>query len=102
MADRTLRDRFVVAIKELEAWQYGAGLARELFEGPNVDRADEVERQLMRDIDEILKHNAKLAAWVRAEIENKCAICWNRDTEPCPTFFCRYKHAKTLLEDSNI
>ena len=66
MVDRTLRDRFVVAIKELEARQYAAGLARELFNGPNVDRADEVERQLMRDIDEILRHNAELEALVKA------------------------------------
>jgi len=44
----------------------------------------------------------KLRAWVRYEIKNKCALCWNRDMEPCPTFFCRYKYAKTLLEESNI
>jgi len=121
-----LRRRFVVAIRELANREYAAGLAREVLTNFNT----EPQRQIMNSIDKLIAENKelkklleemaplmregaylvktlaasqdKLRAWVRYEIKNKCAMCWNRDMEPCPTFFCRYKYAKTLLEDSNI
>ena len=124
-----LRRKFVVAIRELANRQYAAGLAREVLTNFNTERREEPQRQIMNSIDKLLAENKelkklleemaplmregaylvktlaasqdKLRAWVRYEIENKCAVCWNRDMEPCPTFFCRYKYAKTLLEGAS-